>query len=371
MNASPYLRRLLLALLAVAPLAAPARAQQKPQPAAPGAPAFRADAPGFRQPDAKTEVNARVTSANAAPALNPTVYSNVGYIPASPYGPTFSYTDPYSGFLNGAASLVSAEGQFRIANQQSKVIAEQAKQAGIDTRRKSVEEWMYERSTLPTNEDLREEAQWAALRRARNNPAVTEILSGAALNDLMQSIVKTSRGGAAGPAVPLSEDLLRHINFTGGDTYRGSGLLKDGGELRWPIPLTDTAFEKQRQKADDLVRQSLRQVSTTGRADSGMLRDLGRALDDLEDAVRARARDLTPTESIQAKRYLRELKESCAVLRQPDVGKSFASRPRAATAGELIGQMNAMGLRFAPAESIRSNHGSGFSSSVTVCGVLR
>lgn len=346
-------------LFAVALWLPPSLQAQPPgePPGDPGKPTFRPDGLGFRQPNPKTEAVGRITSTTGsytAPTYAPTVAVAPAYNPYGIPGYTYvgaGYGNSYAGLFGGVANVISAEGQFRIANEQSKVVAEQAKQAKLETKHKAIDEWLYERAVLPTFEDERARAQWEDLKRARNDPPKTEIWSATALNDLLSSINRTQRTGLSGPPVPISDQMLQHINFTAGTTYRGTGLLKDGGSLKWPYVLEGPGLEKLSRQADELVKQAVHEVSSANQASAKTIRELDKVLEALDEAVRSQAKDLTPTESIQARRYLRELKDSCAVFKQPDAGRYFTAKPKVGNVSDLIDQMNGQGLRFAPAVS--------------------
>src|SRR5262249_50981505 len=95
------------------------------------------------------------------------------------------------------------------------------------------------------------------LQIARNNPPKTVIWSGEALNQLFRDIKDGQSHGLSGPEVPLSREVLRHINVTSGTTYGGVGVLKDGGKLTWPFPLRQPFFDKEREKLNTLFRQAV------------------------------------------------------------------------------------------------------------------
>ena len=57
---------------------------------------------------------------------------------------------------------------------------EQVRQGRIDNRRRSFDEYLYERERRPSQEDERERARLENLRRSRNDPPITEIWSGLA-----------------------------------------------------------------------------------------------------------------------------------------------------------------------------------------------
>jgi hypothetical protein len=76
-----------------------------------------------------------------------------------------------------------------------------------------------------------------------------------------------------------------------------------------------------------------------------------KAIGKLNDAVVNRAREMTPTEFIQARRYLREVRDAVKVFQDPKVGNYFNRRwqARGETVTDLIRNMSADGLVFAPA----------------------
>src|SRR2546422_435061 len=66
---------------------------------------------------------------------------------ASPYYGLGAYPvqqDPANGYLSGAASVISSQAQYMVATQQAYLMKEQVNQAKLETRRKSVDEYMYE-----------------------------------------------------------------------------------------------------------------------------------------------------------------------------------------------------------------------------------
>jgi hypothetical protein len=331
---------------------------------------------GFRQPESAMQFQSRpnATSATfATPQIVPPAPVSYGNNSGPGYYGQPYFSSPgwgggwgtgignaYAGYgqymgqtLNGAANVISADGQFRIANQQSKLLGEQVQQARLETKRKALEEWLYERAITPTPEDERERDQWLQLRRSRNNPPFTEIWSAKALNDLLDSIRKSYSAIQQGPVVPIPSNVLPKINYTSGTTEVGAGLLKEGGELPWPAALQDTGFDKMRASTDELIAKAIGEAVKGGRVNSRVVREINGNIDAMEEQVVAltRSADLTPNDSIESKRFLRQLRESCAVLKQPNPGQYFGagSKPDATAVAGLIDQMNARGLRFAPA----------------------
>ncbi len=260
--------------------------------------------------------------------------------------------NPYEGYLNGAANVTMANAQYQQTIQQAKLTREEARRSALQTRRAAIEERQYELSLQPDPEKIRQEQMMKSLQRSRNNPPLVEIWSGTALNDLLRAIQTAHTSGVTGREVPLSPEILKHINFTTGTTYGGVGLLRGDGKLTWPYALSSSAFANARQKLDKLLPQAVSQARN-GPVSPELLNDIRAAQKQLEQSLDANVADMTPGEFTEASRYLRELKDSIRVLQQSDVSKYFrpAWTPKGSTVGELVQQMTSAGLRFAPAVS--------------------
>jgi predicted ferric reductase len=96
-------------------------------------------------------------------------------------------------------------------------------------------------------------------------------------------------------------------------------------------------------------------VGPIGRLDTECLRSLCGGLrvglDKLRTQLRRNVRELSPSEYLEAKRFLDHFDDAVTALRQTDVGNRLASRYplKARTVEELIKDMTAKGLQFAPA----------------------
>jgi hypothetical protein len=342
---SAVLRRSLaapVAALVVGFAAQPSGAQQ-------AGPTYNPNYSAPAQPTLRTQASAQ-PAAPAAPTVVAPVVNNTAY-PGS-FGGYVGYQGPYYGYLSGAAEVTNANAQYQLTIQQASQAREQARQSAVQTRRMTREERQYELATTPTSEDIRQQEMMNSLRRSRSNPPAMDVWTGRALNDLLRAIQGAQVRGAQGPPVPLPEGSLRHINFTTGTTYGGLGLLKDGGKLEWPLVLKSDTFKAERQRIDELTVQAARQAYS-GPVSDTVQTDLIEAIDGLESAVNRRVVDLTPTQFVQAMRYVRELKEASRVVQDPKVSANFqGSRSvQADTVGQLVQQMTTKGLTFAPAVS--------------------
>jgi hypothetical protein len=283
-----------------------------------------------------------------------TLYSNpVGY--GGGYGgygygyPYYYYQDPFSGYLTGAASVIQAQGQFMMNYYQSQLLNQEYRSRQIDVHRKLLEEWQYERNFLANIPDPRDVDRKFALHRALNDPPLTEILTGDALNAIANNIRKLeAEKGGPGPSIPINEELLKDINLTS-DGRGNIGLLKkvkEGGKLNWPTPLQRDVFDEERKRIDQLLPDAVKRVEFRGEVDKGTLVQLDRDAKALLERLNASIREMTPTQYVEAKRYLEQLDDALTALQQPNAQNYLNGKwsPRGKTVSELIKNME--GLRF-------------------------
>jgi hypothetical protein len=286
-------------------------------------------------------VNNPVSGTGYSPGYSPG-YSDMGY--GSGYYPSY---DPLNSLLQGAASVMNADGRFRINDQQARLIREQVKSAHIDNRRKAFDEFLYERANTPTWLDDVERQRKLNMRAALDNPPASEILDAISLNTLLDGLRNLQARGVEWHPVNLNEDMLKQINVTAG-AGANPGLLKPE-KLTWPLSLTGTEFTEDRKAIERNLSQAINEVAASGRADAGRLRNLNDDLERMTDALTHQIGDMTPTQYIDAKNYLQQLTRAVKALSGPDaaeyVSGNFAAKGK--TVGELV--KNMAGLRFAPA----------------------
>jgi hypothetical protein len=271
--------------------------------------------------------------------------------PAYPVNPYVGYNGLYGGYLSGAADVINASGNFLVANQQANQMKEQVLQAKIDTRRKNLDEYLYERAVTPTVEDDRERARIENLRRARNDPPVSEIWSGQALNDLLLGIQQQHSRGLEGPRVYVREDTLKHINVSGGTAAGGSiGLLRQDGRLTWPLALRREQFKSDKEKLDQLAKTAYKQAAS-GAVDADTIDAMTAAVDSLTTQLKQNIEEISSNDYIKAKHFLNEFKDTITALQDPNVSKYVNKKWSAEgnTVGELTRNMTSLGLKFARA----------------------
>jgi hypothetical protein len=271
-----------------------------------------------------------------------------------PYNPYFpGQYDPWTGgTLTGAANLVGAQGQLMVSQQQAFLTREQVRSAKTDNRRRTFDEYMYEKEHTPTAEEERQRAQREYLARARNNPPPVEIWTGSALNTLLQDLQRNI-GNKAIPAfsMPLDEDTLKHINVTSGRGDGNPGLLKNAGKLVWPDALSDPQYKQDRDAITNGIADAMKQAEFNGKVDPGTNRQLQRDVDSMGRMLRQNVNNTDINEYLKAKEFLSNLDSSIVVLRQPDVGSFFSGKYalKAKNVGELVSDMTGKGLTFAAA----------------------
>lgn len=339
------------------------------------APALTQQQVGFNTPVlGQTYMPAPATGGYAGPYAGPggglpNSMSMTSYGPGSSYQgygqPVQSYPmtnyggDPYGGYMQGAAGVITAQGNFMIAKEQRNVLREQVRRMRMDNRRRAIDDYLYERSVLPTLEDDRERLNTIALKRSRNDPPLTEIWSGASLNELLNALIKRQGQGYRGSQVGLDEEILRHINLTSGKDGANAGVLKplaEGKSVSWPLGIFNLQPKRDaddlRVQVDSLLKQAVEQIQGN-RLDAGVLRELVNDVRLLSDVVVRNVSELPPTEYIEAKRFINDLSDAVRVLRQPDAAKYLNKRytAKAGNVSDLVTFMEKEGLQFAPAVS--------------------
>ncbi len=285
---------------------------------------------------------------------SPSYGSGTGQDYASPYQQ--SYPDPYGGGLKGAADAIAAQGRFEVDYQKSRLLGQEVERSKVDTRRKIYDEWLYERANTPTLVDQQERIQKLEQRRALLGMPTSEVLNAYALNTLLRDL--TGKGAWSGQDAngPIDPDILKQINFTTNSSAGNVGVLKgvkDGAALNWPLSLQAAAYQDEVRRLNQKASEALKLVQNTGQVDPSTLNDMKEDIRRLRAKVSGHINDasLTPSQSIEANRFLHQLSDAVTALSQADAGSYFPERlaAKAKTVPELVKYMNDKGLKFAPA----------------------
>lgn len=226
------------------------------------------------------------------------------------------------------------------------LLLEQAVAERLANRRREFDEVLYERDKTPTPEQ-------ELLGPSRATPPPAEVLSGQALNALLDDLRATAAGtdpaDRPNPRLPLDARGLKHINVT-----RGAGsvaLLRDGGRLSWPAALAGAAVQGPRERLTAQAPEAVRQAANSGRLDPAALRQMADDVDQLRTLLRQQAKGLSFQPYTEARDFLQRFDDALAALGGPDAANYFngAYELRAQTVMGLVKQMTDRGLRFAPA----------------------
>lgn len=290
----------------------------------------------------------------AQPGFN-TAYSpygaNAGYPNAY-----YPYVDPYAGYLSGSAMVIDSAANYMVSQQQAYLMQEQQRQAKVDTRKRTYDQWLYERANTPTIQDERERNMREALRRSINDPPVTEIWSAQALNTLLADLQKLQSANMQGSPVPLSAEVLRQINVTTGRSGGASiGVIKDGGRLDWPQglrvlpPRSET--EALRKQMESQVRLAMTQAGSGTRVDADLVQQMNDEVERFRKLLKGNVGNMSVSQYSECKRYLTDVEDALKVLGSSDASKYVGGQyaPQGHTVQELVQYMSREGLQFSAA----------------------
>ncbi|MBL8793514.1 MAG: hypothetical protein JNM56_06400 [Planctomycetia bacterium] len=274
--------------------------------------------------------------------------------PPPDYGAYTIGGDPYGGYLKGVAAVIDSQGRYLLSVEQAYMAREDLKRAKLATRRAAIEEWLWERENLPTLEQERERFRQQQVQRAANDPPPTEVWSGQSLNVLLQA-AQTMPKTVQGPNIPLEEDVVSKINLNSGKAGINFGLLKNEGNLTWPLALLDVKPAAESQELRDQLQRRSKEAFEAAKkgqqVDPNTIREMEKAADRLQKLLIGQVGDLPFAQYSEGKRYLNQLNDGLKALREPNA-KDFASGKfaiKANTVGDLIDYMSKNGLKFAPA----------------------
>jgi hypothetical protein len=264
------------------------------------------------------------------------------------YGPT--YEDPAGAYLSGASQVISSQAQFMVSEQQAAAMKEQNKQTQLDTRRKTLEEWRYEQNLMPTAAELRTKQEKAQLDRMRNNPPSVDIWSGEALNTLLQDIQKLQGQIGTGPTIPLDPAMLAKVNVTDGKSP-GLGVLQQNGTLNWPYSLQFDFFKGATKKMEETMVDAAKQIASGKQPEFRLITAMNNTENDLRSILKDHINDLTPSQGIEARRYLNDVHETIRTFQDPNVAKYVNGQwmAKGNNVGDLVAYLTSQGLKFAPA----------------------
>jgi hypothetical protein len=274
-------------------------------------------------------------------AAQPNPYYPPPYYPG--YGPGST--------LAGAAQVIQAQGQLGIDQEQQRIQRQKYYQEKLNTKKMAFDEAAYEKANTPSYIDDKERVMGLVIRRMMSQPQPAEIVRGDTLNTLMPYIKALSDQGTLGPPQSLNPSVLASINVATPSSGGGGtsvGVLKNGGKLAWPLMLKGPL----QKKMDALLPDAVQQASA-GTLEPTTYNKLVSLAQSMQDDVRTRygKDEIDSGTFLRSKRYLSELESSLKVLQDADAAKylSGAFTARGGNVPELVDNMTADGLKFAPA----------------------
>ncbi|HZZ82479.1 MAG TPA: hypothetical protein VFE62_28530 [Gemmataceae bacterium] len=285
-------------------------------------------------------VGLSLASANVARAQ---YYPNPYY---NPYGSGGFYGNA-GGQLIGSAAVMQSYGDVIKDQETARIQREQANQAKLDTKKKAFDLMMYEKANTPTYTEELTADQAQILTRVMNFPVKSEINDGKSLNIMLPYLQSLSTAGTQGPPVPISQSIVNQLNISGSGTS-SVGMLRDGGQVEWPIAL----MGDHQKKLDKLLPQAY-SAAATGKLTPKIMKEVRTEL----KAMRQTMRDQLQKDEIETSSYLQgiefynSLESSVNALEKPDARKQLAGAysPRARNVQELVDFMSDNGVKFAPA----------------------
>jgi hypothetical protein len=229
---------------------------------------------------------------------------------------------------------------------------EQNRQAQLETRRQIFDQMRYERENTPTLEDLRDRDRQQQLRRARNDPPLSEITSAVALNQLFSNIQRVrTQFGVRGPLVPIAPDVAKRINLTDGTTRGSASLFRTGADFSWPLVLEREEFAQQRKEIETVIPEAVNELKMYRSVRPAMQNKLIQTVNTLRGKIGDMAQELTPDEFISANRFANQLRDGIRLFDNPNAAKFFNGtwEVKANDVGSMVDQMTRQGLQFAPA----------------------
>jgi hypothetical protein len=289
------------------------------------------------------------TGYSGASLANPYLPSGSAYDLSSAYNPYSSYGDPFGGFLRGTADVIRAQSSLMLDQERARMLRESALQARLDTRKKALETELWIKANTPTFTDEQAKIAKTILKRIQTNASPAEIMSGKALNVLLDDLSKHLGQRAAAGAMIVDDEVARHLNITRsglGDL----GLLRNDGRFTWPKALRELANPAE-QKEIEVQAQAVVSQAANGKADENLLSELKTNVDKLRTQLSAKMNEFGTPRYMESKRFLHYFEEALLALEKGDAVDYFNFQKYAPgkSAQDIAKYMVDRGLRFAPA----------------------
>jgi|GEM_PF-284841 len=268
------------------------------------------------------------------------------------------------GYMNGLSNLTQANANSFFTNQQTLLGQQQVNRARIQNKLATYNENMYELAKTPEvyearraqREALRDQNRLEKLNKSTSIGDGEEYLidNGYALNKLLDQVTTLqSRFQVAGPNIPLSPDIAKHLNFSTPNSVAGAGPLRNPRKLDWPIPLRTRDFAPYRATIEKVAPEAVSQAAS-GNIDGDTYNNFMTSIQKFEETLRDQVEDMRPSDYVLSKRYLTDLEDAAKAIAEPSNAVLFlnpGNNPKVNSVGALVGQMTTGGMKFGPANS--------------------
>jgi hypothetical protein len=203
-----------------------------------------------------------------------------------------------------------------------------------------------EEPTLSPEEE-RERLHQIELAWSRGEMNEFESQTATALNILLADLYDLQSKGIQAPDMTLDTESLGRLNVLAGRTNGNPGLLRNHGQLDWPIVLQRPEFQAERELISRLAPRVIEQARHGQATDLAQFTD---AVKKLHQNLLAKIAGIPTPAYIRANRFLMQLDDAIKILRQPDAGNYFNETyaVRGNTVRELVRHMTRLDLHFAP-----------------------
>jgi hypothetical protein len=233
--------------------------------------------------------------------------------------------------------------------QDARILGEMADSMRLENIKKGAETQKAVQANTPTWTERQAQIGKQILARAQTTSTASDIVSGQALNVLLQDLRKLS-GDSSSASTPLSEDVLGHINVAPKNGRGNLGLLRNEGNVDWPSALervvpSDTRSRIQ-SETQAMVEQAMR--GDVSKRDVAALKDL---LNGTRDKL-AKTSGIDGGRYLEAKRFLNAFDAACLALEKGEAGPYFRFQKWSRggkTIQEVADYMLREGLQFASA----------------------
>ncbi len=245
--------------------------------------------------------------------------------------------------------MLDAYGNLGISQEQARIVREQANQAKLDTKVKTIDVMGYERAHKYWLTDEQVDLQAKQVQVAMNNPAIQEITSGRALNTLVNYLDRVMVLGGRGPTIPVSQDIVRQMNVNSGTNTGSTGLLKDLNNLQWPA-----ATEGPDQKQLDALLKQAAYDGTKGQIALANISKMNKAADAIQQQVRLNFfnNQIDGSDYLDANRCIDQVRGAIQALKQPNIASMLGGQVscQGNTVDEVVQNMASKGLSFTYAQ---------------------